>query len=184
MKLVTASVLTGLFFCASANAEHPRFPSGYNFGMIGLAKFDTARLNLVNTGDPNIITIIPSLCQAKLLFLDTGGRVLAKSEVVLGNGQAGHLDLTHAKTPGTAGRVQIRAQVTTLDHPVPTSGANCVATLEVFSSLSGRTYTIYPDAPQVPLDQFIIGPLPPAEPPPPPPGPGPTPIPAPATLKK
>lgn len=180
MKLVTASALTALFYCAGANAEHPKFGSQVvsNFGMIGLSKYDTARLTLVNTADPEIINIIPNLCQAKLRFRDAGGQIVAKSEVVLGNGQAGHLDLTHKKIPGDARRAQVRAEVATLDDPVTASVANCVATVEVFNTRSGRTYSIYPDAPQLFLGgPIVIEPPIPGEPPP-------TPIPVPSPLQR
>lgn len=183
MKLVTASVLTALFYSVGANAEHPQFGSQVvsNFGMIGLSQYDTARLNLVNTADPNIINIIPNLCQAKLRFLDAAGQVAAKTEVVLGNGQAGHLDLTHNDLPRSGRRAQVRAEVATLDDPVTASVANCVATVEVFNTRSGRTYSIYPDAPQLFLGggPIIIEPPFPGEPPPPP-----TPIPVPSPLQR
>lgn len=179
MKLITASVVTALFYCTAANAAHPQPPVSSkvaaNFGMIGLSHFDTARLNLVNTNNPTIAaTPIPALCQAKLRFLDTAGQVLVNSEVVLASGQAGHLDLTHANIPGTARRAQVRAQIATLDNPAPASLANCVATIEVFNSISGRTYSIYPDAPVVYLTPPNII-HPPFPPPPPPIQPGPVP---------
>lgn len=178
MKRRTAFLLTALCYGAGAHATHPEPQSQVvsTFGMIGISLTETARLNLVNIDDPRIINIIPNLCQAQLRFLDGTGKVLTKSDVALSNGQAGHLDLPREKIPSLDARVEIRAEVATLDSPVPASAANCVATIEIFNSRTGQTTVLYPAAPQL----YLGGPItidPPIPPfPPVPPGP-PVPVP-------
>lgn len=173
MKSRTAFFLTTLFYGVGAQAAHPQFPSQVvsTFGMIGISHTETARLNLVNIDDPKVIYIIPNLCQAQLRFLDETGKVLTKSDVALPNGQAGHLDLSREKIPRLDSRVQIRAEVATLDSPAMASAANCIATIEIFNSRTGQTTVLYPAAPQL----FLGGPItidPPFPPfPPVPPGP-------------
>lgn len=155
-----APLLTALFYCAGAQATHPQFESQVvsTFGMIGISNSETARLNLVNIDDPNVINIIPNLCQAQLRFLDETAQVLAKTDVALANGQAGHLDLVREKISSIGPRVQIRAEVATLDNPALASAANCVATIEIFNSRTGQTKVIYPAAPQLYLGRPIIDP--------------------------
>lgn len=136
--------------------------------MIGVARAQTARLNLVNvraippddTGHP------PDPCRAELQFLDSQGMVLKMSEVSLAPGQAGFLDLTRRDRPSPPGRPgvippdegdrqQIRAVWTVPDSPdMPQcSRSNFIATVEVFGR-DGKTTVLYvvPDNPDVPPD--------------------------------
>ncbi len=160
MKLRTGLILTALFYCAGAQATHPQLESQVvsTFGMIGISHYETARLNLVNIDDPENINIIANLCQAQLRFLDGEGKVLTKSDVVLANGHADHLDFAQGKTPGANRRIQIRAEVATLDTPVIASAANCIATIEIFNSRTGRTSAVYPAAPKLNLGGFVVEP--------------------------
>ncbi len=164
MKHGAAFLFTALFYCAGAQAAPPQYPSLVvsTFGMIGIADSETARLNLVNIDDPNIISIIPNLCQAHLRFLDEKGNVLAKSDVSLTNAQAGYLDFAHAKIPEVEAshRRQIRPEVATLESPVIASVANCIATIEIFNSHTGQTTVIYPAAPRLDLGNPDIPPVP------------------------
>lgn len=158
MKCRVTSLFMALCYCAGAQATHPQFASQVVsiFGMIGISHSETARLNLVNIDDPNVISIIPNLCQAQLRFLDEAGGILAKSDVSLLNGQARYLDLAREKIPGIFPRVQIRAEVATLDNPVIASPATCVATIEIYNSRTGQTTVLYPTAPQLNLGMPII----------------------------
>ena len=168
MKLRTGLILTALFYCAGAQATHPQLDSRVvsTFGMIGISHYETARLNLVNIDDPKNINIIANLCQAQLRFLDGAGKILTKSDVVLANGHAGYLDFAQNKTPDVINRrIQIRAEVATLDAPVIASAANCVATIEIFNSRTGRTSAVYPAAPQLNLGGFVVEPPIPLPPP-------------------
>lgn len=160
MKFSTGFILTTFFSCASAYAIPPQAESrvASTLGMIGISQYETARLNLVNIDDPNIISIIPNLCQAQLRFMDETGKVLAKSDIVLINGQAGHLDFTQGKISESNRRKQIRAEIATLEAPVVASAANCVATIEIFNSRTGRTSALYPVAPRLDLGGPVIDP--------------------------
>jgi hypothetical protein len=128
------------------------------FGMIGLARGQTARLNVVNlrstptvelTPD-QVVTLVP--CSIRLRFVDQRGNTIARSVENIVPGTGAFLDLPFAEaTPrGFEGkRIEIRAIVRALGRPED-ERRRCatLATLEIFDSETGRTSVIYPESPR------------------------------------
>lgn len=97
--------------------------------MVGLARGQTARLNVVNIGDPNV-----SPCEVQMVFYDSQGKALARDVQKLDPGMATFLDLSYAAVGNPNIRVQIRAWVKVIGDPTL-----CLASLEVFDEETGRT---------------------------------------------
>jgi hypothetical protein len=116
------------------------------FGMVGLASLETARLNLVNIGHPNLPPTDP--CHVTLSFLDTHGIIVndrngrpMSAQLDVAQGEAGFFDLSSRRIV-ISGRVQLRALVTL--PAVPGDGsvdqcANVIPSLEIFDQVTSRT---------------------------------------------
>jgi len=98
--------------------------------MFGLAKGQTARLNVVNIGDPN-----QDSCQVQMIFYDNEGKQLALDSQKLDPGIATFLDLSYADIGNPNIRVQIRSWV----KVVIGDPSICLSSLEVFDDETGRT---------------------------------------------
>ena len=103
--------------------------------MVGLAKGQTARLNVVNIGDPN-----SSPCEVEMVFYDSQGKVLESDVQKLDPGMAAFLDLSYAAIGNPNLRVQFRAWVKVIGDPTL-----CLASLEVFDEETGRTMVFIGD---------------------------------------
>jgi hypothetical protein len=97
--------------------------------MVGLAKGQTARLNMVNIGDPNL-----NPCEVEMVFYDNQGNALASATQKLDPGVATFLDLSYAAVGNPNIRVQIRAWVKVIGDPTL-----CLSSLEVFDDETGKT---------------------------------------------
>ena len=97
-----------------------------NFGLIGIAGFETGRLTAYCDG-----SVAPTPCDITFEFHHISGRMLKQATVTLQPGTGGFLDLTAAET-GIAGMVQI--------DPcwIVTRGV-ALASFEVFDNFSLRT---------------------------------------------
>jgi hypothetical protein len=114
-------------------------------GIIGMIRGQTARLNLVNLGDPDIIP--PGPCVSTLTFLDGAGNLLGASNLSLDVGQAGLLDL-NADRLGIRGRLEIRGvahSAPNLDPTLPDPCASTRVTLELFDNKSLQTTAFAPE---------------------------------------
>jgi len=138
-------MLLVLGLTTSAQAFNPQ-PDPPGFGMIGIVRGQTARLNVV-IDNPNTIDN-PNILVA-LSFVDDMGIVLVESRVHLTPGRAQHLDYSSAI--GTLLRKQIRAIVRFIDSPdlrdnpnARKGGPHILGTVEVFDTESGRTAFILP----------------------------------------
>jgi|SRR5215510_2427844 len=98
--------------------------------MVGLAKGQTARLNVVNIGDPN-----SDSCQVQMTFYDNEGKQLALDVQKIDPGVATFLDLSYNDVGDPHIRVQIRSRVKVLIGD-PTI---CLSSLEVFDDETGKT---------------------------------------------
>jgi hypothetical protein len=128
------------------------------FGMIGLARGQTARLNVVNlrsvpalepTPD-QVVTLVP--CTIRLRFVDQRGNTIVRSVENILPGAGAFLDLPfHEAIPrGFEGkRIEIRASVRALSRP-DDERRRCatISTLEIFDSETGHTSVIYPESPR------------------------------------
>jgi hypothetical protein len=125
------------------------------FGLIGLSRGQTARLNVVNLRiapvvEPvadQLINLVP--CTVRFRFLDQRGNTITRSieNILPGNGAFLDLAFHEAVPRGFDGkRVQIRAIVRTLNAPDDERrGCTTLATLEIFDNETGRTSVIYPE---------------------------------------
>jgi hypothetical protein len=116
------------------------------FGMVGLARNQAARLNVLNPG--NAYGDRNPVCSAEMSFLDDQGRELKSSAAPVDWGKAVSLELDRSSLPGNALRVQIRAVLrTAINRPDPLAassvmpGAVCsfLPTLEIFDKDTGKT---------------------------------------------
>lgn len=138
----------------------PVFPQGSSFGMVGIVRGQTARLNIVNPAGPRNIPQFP--CRLELAFLDSQGQNLKKSTIDnLDPGKAAFLDLGWSEIADAQdNRVEVRATVGTfLPTPLPlATGASfpqrvscsVIPSLEVFDDDTGRTTLILSGGPTVP----------------------------------
>lgn len=137
-------------------ADSPPDPN--RFGMIGLTRGQTLRLNIVNLTPPDPNTQIPPPCRVVLSFRDANGRPFTNSagqvirrEVLVQAGDSDFLDLNadlvlpptiNADVAPVPPRVQLRPFVRVLSPPDPnrTSPPDpCFPTAEVFDNTTGRT---------------------------------------------
>ena len=139
---------TNLLAVGGGSPDPGANPQEIPFGMVGLARLQTARLSVVAVGggspDPNGLPSCPvalgfvnSMGQP---FLDASGMPIA-AEGTLAPGQAGALDLRAADAFRglTSLRVAFRPVMRVLATAPPNPCQPPVATLEVFDSLTGRT---------------------------------------------
>lgn len=145
-RLVTLGATVALGMLGTASQGWSGTDVGNGFGMVGIAQGQTARLNVVNIGNPDELP-----CEVALQFLDGEGNTLAEQGIIIIGGKAASLDLDAAELGGPdtrAGRVQIRALMKVLGGPDTknTDGATCgdylLSTLEIFDSRTGQTTVI------------------------------------------
>ena len=135
------------------------------FGLIGVARGQTARLNVVNlrhrsapavepTDDQSVTPVevaAPVPCSVRLRFLDQRGNTIARSVESIMPGDGAFLDLPfHEAVPRgfNGNRVEIRAIVQVLRRPEETRPCATISTVEIFNSETGRTDAIYPESPR------------------------------------
>jgi hypothetical protein len=139
------------------------------FGLLGLARGQTARLNVVNlrsrsvpaaestadqvvpASEPTEHTVAPVPCNVRLRFLDQRGNTIARSVESIMPGDGAFLDMPfhEAIPPGFQGRrFEIRAIVQVLRRPEETRRCATISTLEIFDGETGRTDVIYPEPPR------------------------------------
>jgi hypothetical protein len=113
-------------------------------GIIGIIKGQTARLNLVNVGDSNIIP--PGPCRGTLSFLDDAGNLLTATDISLEIGQAAFADL-NADAVSFRGRLQLRGVVrfSAVDPALANPCANTRLTLEIFDNRNFETTALAPE---------------------------------------
>jgi hypothetical protein len=113
-------------------------------GIIAIVKGQTARLNLVNIGDPSIT---PDPCRGTLDFFDGAGNLLtASTQVSLEVGQATFADL-NADTIAFRGRLSLRgvARFPPFDPTLPNACATTHLTLEIIDNNSLQTTALAPE---------------------------------------
>ena len=131
------------------------------FGMVGITRGQTIRLNVVNSADvpPGPCRTIgddvpPGPCRQRvdLLFMDNTGRTLARSSETLGPGRAAFLDFDGNTIERQGIRLELRPLVLT-PPPDPDRGIRSfvVASVEVFSSETGKTVFFVPAAAADPI---------------------------------
>lgn len=117
---------------------------GGKFGMVGITMGQTARLNVVNVGNPDekgVGNPDTRECMVELMFFDSDGDMLDMMMVSLDPGMAAFHDLGFPA--GVAGRLQIRAVVLALGGP-DTKCKNIKPTLEIYDNQTMKTEVFQP----------------------------------------
>ena len=126
------------------------------FGMVGITRGQTMRLNMVNLILPGALMnqLSPGPCRVVLSFRDANGRPFTdgngeviRREVSLQSGESAFLDLNGDEfgPPSTngVGRLQLRPSVRIISQPHNPDGnlppAPCRPSMEVFDNTNGRT---------------------------------------------
>jgi hypothetical protein len=126
LVLAALMALVAVFGVRSERAQAFEDPNEKPSPMVGLARGQTARLNVVNLFPPDP-------CDVQIVFYDSQGKPLARGADTLKPGAAMFLDLSYSAIGDPNSRVEIRAQVTVSDPK------RCRASLEVFDDDTGRT---------------------------------------------
>ncbi|MGH2738550.1 MAG: hypothetical protein ACRDHH_07015 [Actinomycetota bacterium] len=108
------------------------------FGLLGIVRDQTIRLNAVNIGDPHIA---PGPCRGTLAFLDIEGNSLAEARVEIEPEQGAFLDLDAA----TVGDPHLRISVRALGMVACPGNTAPEYTVEVFDTATGRADYGFPD---------------------------------------
>ena len=128
------------------------------FGMIGIGRGQTARLNVINLrkvpavelASDQVITFIP--CSVRLRFLDQRGNTLVRSveHILPAHGAFLDLPFQDAIPRGFEGkRIEIRAMVRAVTpQEDERRGCATLSTVEIFDGETGRTIAIYPESPR------------------------------------
>jgi hypothetical protein len=159
-RMTTLMLLAAVVFCvvlsdqalAQITPESLPCPT-CRFGMVGITRGQTARLNVVNVSDvqcPSSDDVPPGACRAQvdLIFFDRLGRTLARSTETLTPGRAAFLDLNGDTLERLGARAEIRAAVITPPpDPDRSSRVALIATVEVFNNENGRTTVVVPVTP-------------------------------------
>jgi hypothetical protein len=132
LVLAALVALVAVFGLRSQRAQAIDEPNEKPSPMVGLARGQTASLNVVNLFPPDP-------CDVGLTFFDSRGVVLARDAQTLRPGQAAFLDLNREAVGDPNIRVQIRAVV-------QFSSRDCLAqvraSLEVYDNDTGKTTLI------------------------------------------
>ena len=148
-RLALGTVAALLGFAAlslTAKAFNPQ-PDPPGLGMVGIADGQTARLNLVNLGNPDPFAFAPP-CRAQLQFFDAVGNSLAVSRIQqLKPGEATFLDYAASFVSTNLAvdavgpsRAEIRPAVNTETGLL---APPCRVTVEIFDNETGRTSVLY-----------------------------------------
>jgi hypothetical protein len=152
---IVAMLATGVIWqVRRARAANPPDPD--RFGMVGLTRGQTMRLNVVNLGnppDPDRNGSPPDPCRVVLSFrnaagqpfTDSNGQVIHRA-VDLRAGESAFLDLNgdvfgapSTNTDTAPVRLQLRPFVRVLGDPPDPDRNACRPTMEVFDNATGRT---------------------------------------------
>jgi len=128
------------------------------FGMVGVARGQTARLNVANLQhmtppdgtrpgefDPPAPIYPPGPCRVLIALLNGDGDVIQRGDFVLKPGVSGFIDWSSEWIPKDLNRMEIRAEVLVVQEIPAGRGGNqippgpCRATFEVFDTETGRT---------------------------------------------
>jgi len=129
------------------------------FGILGITRGQTARLNVTNVASPDDPFYPPDPCRVTITFVDGDGNVLlnfagqpVRREVLLQPGHSAFLQIDGDEfVPRGQARVNFRPVVRVLIPPPDPETAfppdPCFPTLEVISNLTGHTALIYSGTP-------------------------------------
>jgi hypothetical protein len=122
--------IAALMMSNSAQAFRPTAVE-FHFGMVGITREQTARLNVVNVSREPI--------QLSLNFTDGAGRMIRQTVETLMPDQATFLDISLSGIDQVAGRIQIHASLEINARSSADVGRRLIPTLEVFDNSTGKT---------------------------------------------
>jgi hypothetical protein len=143
------ALLLALMLNGNAQTGGQVFFQTTTFGMVGLARNQVARLNVLNPG--NAYGNRTVACSADMGFLDDQGRELKSRTAPVDWDKAVSLEFDRSELASGALRVQIRAVVkTAINRPdpsvappvMPGSVCSLMPTLEIFDKDTGKTQLI------------------------------------------
>jgi hypothetical protein len=129
-------LLAAVVVVRQAQAYRPTAVEIHNFGMVGITRGETARINVWNADNVTI--------QLSLNFTDSDGRTIGRATESLEAGHAFFLDLAFpgGDAPGRSEiHASVEAQVFSADRK---TGNHVVPTLEVFDNDTGKTRMVVP----------------------------------------
>ena|SRR5688572_6276785 len=133
IAVLAAMVVLALPWRADAFKEVDPAP-GYEWGMAGVSRSETARLTMVNLGTQRAArSFPPDPCRAEVVFLGSEGNVLARRAMVIEGGKSASLELDGATIDDPNIRPGVRASVRT---SCPSD--SMIGTMEVFDSATGQ----------------------------------------------
>jgi hypothetical protein len=113
--------------------------------LIGLARGQTARLNVVNYEGPDSAPV-----QVELAFFDDQGNPLARSEETLAPGRAAALELPYERLGRADLRLEVRALMRVSGDPNVVGDPHIIPSLEVFDDDTGKTQVLIGEFPPDP----------------------------------
>lgn len=149
LSVVSSSTIFAIALSANAQTAGRKYFQTTTFGIVGLARNQVARLNVLNPG--NAYGIQNRTCSADMEFRDDQDRELKTATAEVDWGKAVSLQVDQHEIGNDALRVQIRAVVkTAISQPDASAtssvmpGAVCsfLPTLEVFDKDTGKTTLI------------------------------------------
>ena len=140
LSMLTIAVLATIIVFWSVLPANAIIVVGGKFGMVGITRGQTARLNVVNVIDPNSIDGDARSCSAELMFFDSEGEMLAMMMVSLDPGVAMFHDLRFPA--GVEGRFQIRAEVMVMGDK---KSCDVIPSLEVYDNTTMKTEVFWGD---------------------------------------
>jgi hypothetical protein len=151
-------LLAGLLVVLTSPATRAQLPNqpGMRFPVIQIATGESARVNAQNLEAGS--SAKDSSCSVTLQFLDTRGRVVKQTVVLLRPGNVGSLEVSRAELPGNDSRAEIRALLLFGYYggapPVPAIArhfnCNIVPSLQVFDDRTGEIKLVLTDAKPLP----------------------------------
>lgn len=145
--LVTAFAIAALCLMDHARAQNTRPVPAPQFGILGITRGQTARLNVANVSSPDSPFYPPDPCRVTMSFVDANGDVLLNSagqpvqrEVTL---QPGHSTFLQINGDNLVERGQLRLIFRPVISVIPDDPNlppdPCMPTLEVINNLTGHT---------------------------------------------
>ncbi len=129
---LAALAIVAVWHTPRAHAFNPQ-PDPPAFGMLGIAPYETVRVNAACADGPLPGGVPPGPCRVTLAFRDASGQILKQATVGLNPGAGTFLDLTTAEAGVSGRRVEVQPFIS------PAGMGFVLASVEVFDDFTGRT---------------------------------------------
>jgi hypothetical protein len=154
--LLTAGLVGLVLLTSSVTMGQLPYQPGMGFPVIQIATGESARVNALNRGAGSLVK--DSTCSVTLQFLDTTGRIVKQTVILLRPGEVGSLEVSRTELPGNDSRAEIRAVLLfgyyggAPPSPAIARRFNCniVPSLQVFDACTGKMKLVLTDAKPLP----------------------------------